>query len=78
MTAHAGQSILNFSLRIVGTFIAMCASLTIWYMCDQKPAAIIPIRKFFPRYAVNDKQSALRRGFFVGAGTHHCYVNLWD
>ena len=46
MTAHAGQSMFQFSLRVVGTFIAMCASLVIWYMCDQKPAAVIPV--FYP------------------------------
>jgi hypothetical protein len=46
MTAHAGQSIFQFSLRVVGTFIAMCASLVIWYMCDQKPAAVVPV--FYP------------------------------
>jgi hypothetical protein len=63
MTAHTGQSILQFSLRIFGTFVAMCSSLVIWYMCDQKPAAIIPIFYLyvccgfyvlvkFPKYAI--------------------------
>jgi Putative ER transporter, 6TM, N-terminal/Fusaric acid resistance protein-like/Aromatic acid exporter family member 2 len=63
MTAHTGQSIFQFSLRIFGTFIAMCASLVIWYMCDQKPAAIIPVFYLymccgfyvlakFPKYAI--------------------------
>jgi hypothetical protein len=46
MTAHAGQSMFQFSLRVVGTFIAMCAALVIWYMCDKKPAAVIPV--FYP------------------------------
>ena len=46
MTAHAGQSMFQFSLRVAGTAISMCASLVIWYMCDQKPAAIIPV--FYP------------------------------
>ena len=46
MTAHAGQSMFQFSLRVAGTFIAMCASLVIWYICDQKPAAVIPV--FYP------------------------------
>jgi hypothetical protein len=63
MTAHAGQSIFQFSLRILGTFIAMCASLVLWYMCDQKPAAVIPVFYLyaccglyvlikFPKYAI--------------------------
>ena len=46
MTAHAGQNMFQFILRVVGTFIAMCASLVIWYMSDQKPAAVIPL--FYP------------------------------
>lgn len=46
MTAHAGQSIFQFLLKVVGTLVAMCASLVIWYMCDKKPAAIIPV--FYP------------------------------
>jgi hypothetical protein len=63
MTAHTGQSIFQFALRIFGTFVAMCASLVIWYMCDQKPAAIIPVFYLyvccgfyvlvkFPKYAI--------------------------
>ena len=43
LTAHAGESMFQFLLRVLGTFIAMCASLVIWYMCDQKPAAVIPV-----------------------------------
>jgi hypothetical protein len=46
LTAHAGQSIFQFLLKVVGTLIAMCASLVVWYMCDEKPAAIIPV--FYP------------------------------
>ena len=46
MTAHAGQNIFQFSLRVLGTFIATCASMVIWYMCDKKPAAVIPV--FYP------------------------------
>lgn len=47
MTNHAGQSLFNFTLRILGTVIAMAASLVIWYMCDHRPAAIIPILYLF-------------------------------
>jgi hypothetical protein len=48
MTAHAGQSIFQFLLKAVGTLVAMCVSLVIWYMCDKKPAAIIPVFYLHP------------------------------
>ncbi|ETI21519.1 hypothetical protein G647_07866 [Cladophialophora carrionii CBS 160.54] len=43
MGAHAGAGVQGFVLRILGTAIAAVISITIWYMCDQKPAAIIPL-----------------------------------
>jgi hypothetical protein len=43
MGAHAGAGVQGFVLRILGTAIATVISITIWYMCDQKPAAVIPL-----------------------------------
>ncbi|KAJ9604339.1 hypothetical protein H2200_011173 [Cladophialophora chaetospira] len=43
MGAHAGAGVQGFVLRILGTAIAAVVSITIWYMADQKPAAIIPL-----------------------------------
>ena len=43
MGAHAGAGVQGFLLRILGTIIAMVLSITIWYIADQKPAAIIPL-----------------------------------
>ncbi|KIY04117.1 uncharacterized protein Z520_00809 [Fonsecaea multimorphosa CBS 102226] len=43
MGAHAGAGVQGFILRIVGTAISMVVSITVWYMGDQKPAAIIPL-----------------------------------
>ncbi len=43
MGAHAGAGVQGFLLRILGTAIALMVSITIWYMSDQKPAAIIPL-----------------------------------
>jgi hypothetical protein len=43
MSFDAGQSVFEFSLRIAGTLMAMCASLVIWYVCDGKTGAIIPV-----------------------------------
>ena len=41
MTPTAGQSLLNFSLRIVGTTIAMILSLVAWYIVDGHPAGVL-------------------------------------
>lgn len=43
MSLDAGHSVFEFFLRIAGTLTAMCASLIIWYICDEKTAAIIPV-----------------------------------
>jgi len=43
MGAHAGQGIFSFLARILGTTVAMVASITLWYMGDQKPGAILPL-----------------------------------
>ncbi|KAI1624566.1 hypothetical protein EDD37DRAFT_417515 [Exophiala viscosa] len=43
MGPTAGAGVQGFVLRIAGTLVAMIASITIWYMSDQKPAAIIPL-----------------------------------
>ncbi|KIW33378.1 uncharacterized protein PV07_00235 [Cladophialophora immunda] len=43
MGAHAGAGVQGFILRILGTAISMVISITVWYMGDQKPAAIIPL-----------------------------------
>jgi hypothetical protein len=43
MGAHAGAGVQGFILRIVGTAIATVVSIAIWYMADQKPAAVIPL-----------------------------------
>jgi hypothetical protein len=47
MTPTAGQSIYQFMLRIVGTFIAMIIAWLIWYIPDQKTGGIIPLLWFF-------------------------------
>ncbi|KAJ5339531.1 hypothetical protein N7452_006259 [Penicillium brevicompactum] len=41
MSPTSGQSIFSFVLRILGTTIAMVASLLIWYIPDQKTPGII-------------------------------------
>lgn len=43
MGPTAGAGVQGFILRIVGTLAAMVISYAIWYMSDQKPAAIIPL-----------------------------------
>jgi len=43
MSPHAGAGVQGFFVRILGTIIASVASLAIWYMSDEKPAAIIPL-----------------------------------
>ena len=47
MSVHAGQSIFNFGLRILGTFVAVVFSIAIWYMADEKTAAIIPLQYIY-------------------------------
>jgi uncharacterized membrane protein YgaE (UPF0421/DUF939 family) len=41
MSPTSGQSIFSFVLRILGTTIAMVASLLIWYIPDQKTPGVI-------------------------------------
>jgi hypothetical protein len=43
MGAHAGAGVQGFLLRIIGTAAATVISIAIWYMSDQKPAAVIPL-----------------------------------
>ena len=43
MGAHAGAGVQGFLLRIAGTAAAVVISITIWYMTDQNPAAIITL-----------------------------------
>lgn len=43
MGPTAGAGVQGFLMRIAGTIIAMVVSITIWYMADQKPAAILPL-----------------------------------
>lgn len=43
MGAHTGAGVQGFALRILGTAIATVVTITIWYMSDQKTAAIIPL-----------------------------------
>lgn len=43
MGAHAGAGVQGFLARIFGTAVATVASIAVWYMADQKPAAIIPL-----------------------------------
>ncbi|KAL9096819.1 MAG: hypothetical protein Q9165_000783 [Trypethelium subeluteriae] len=63
MTPTAGQSLWNFMLRILGTFIAMVLSYVAWYIVDGHRAGVlvfywlfcsmgfyVPLK--FPRYAV--------------------------
>lgn len=41
MVKTAGASTFQFSLRIIGTLIAMTASYIIWYIVDGKAAGVI-------------------------------------
>jgi len=41
MNRLAGQSVFNFAVRVLGTFIAMVASLVIWYIVDQHIPGIL-------------------------------------
>ncbi|GAB7358451.1 hypothetical protein MBLNU230_g2515t2 [Neophaeotheca triangularis] len=41
MSRTAGQSTYNFIFRILGTFIAMCASLVIWYIVNGHAPGVI-------------------------------------
>jgi Putative ER transporter, 6TM, N-terminal/Fusaric acid resistance protein-like/Aromatic acid exporter family member 2 len=43
MSAHTGQGIFGYILRIIGTTIAMVGSLVVWYVADQKTGAILPL-----------------------------------
>lgn len=43
MSPHAGAGVQGFIVRILGTIVASVASLAIWYMSDEKPAAVIPL-----------------------------------
>lgn len=43
MSLDAGQSVSQFALRIAGTIMAICSTLIIWYICDEKTGAIIPV-----------------------------------
>ncbi|KAK7530871.1 uncharacterized protein J3D65DRAFT_639850 [Phyllosticta citribraziliensis] len=41
MSPTAGQSLFSFSLRIIGTFGAMCASFIVWYIVDGRIPGVI-------------------------------------
>src|SRR5262249_180734 len=43
MGASTGAGVQGFVARVFGTAVATVASITIWYMADQKPAAVIPL-----------------------------------
>ncbi len=43
MSIDAGHNVFEFAMRIAGTVVAICFSMIIWYVCDQKTAAIIPV-----------------------------------
>lgn len=43
MSPHAGAGVQGFIVRILGTLVASVVSIAIWYMSDEKPAAIIPL-----------------------------------
>ena len=47
MDSHAGKGIFGFLGRILGTVIAMTASIIIWYIGYKHAAAIIPIYFFY-------------------------------
>ena len=47
MDTHAGRGIFGFICRILGTVVAMVASLVIWYIGYRQPGAIIPIFYIF-------------------------------
>ena len=43
MAAHTGLGVWGYLCRIIGTAIAMLASMAIWYMCDEKIPAVMPV-----------------------------------
>ena len=47
MDTHAGRGIFGFVCRILGTVVAMIASLLIWYIGYRQPGAIIPVFYIF-------------------------------
>ena len=47
MDTHAGRGIFGFICRILGTVVAMVASLVIWYIGYRQPGAIIPVFGIF-------------------------------
>ena len=44
MSIDAGHNVFEFTMRVAGTLVAICFSMLIWYVCDQKIAAIIPVQ----------------------------------
>jgi hypothetical protein len=43
MGPHVGAGVQGFFTRAAGTVVATVMSIAIWYMADQKPAAILPL-----------------------------------
>lgn len=47
MSPHAGAGVRGLLVRSLGTVFATVASIAIWYMGDQKPAAVLPLSYLF-------------------------------
>lgn len=43
MDPHSGPGVFGFGARIIGTIVAMTASIVIWYMCDHNHAGILVV-----------------------------------
>jgi hypothetical protein len=52
MTPSAGQSLRNFALRILGTFLAMIFSWIAWYIVDEHTAGILVFYFIFLHFGV--------------------------
>ena len=77
MTTTAGSGVFGFFGRIVGTVIAMCTSLVIWYIVDGQTAGVITMLWLFmffelyflikyPRFAIIAMLSMVTQVLIVG------------
>ena len=77
MTSTAGSGVFGFFGRIVGTSVAMCTSLAIWYIVDGKTGGVITMLWLFifievyffvkfPRFAVISMLSMVSQVLIVG------------
>ncbi|KAF2138664.1 uncharacterized protein K452DRAFT_233796 [Aplosporella prunicola CBS 121167] len=65
MSPTAGQSIFSFTLRIIGTTLAMCTSFIVWYIVDEHTPGVIV---FFWLFACCGMYIILKKPRFVIVG----------